>query len=127
MKMIFWVFLLLVSGSLSFAETVEIDEGTGSFMTATRAEIRDLEILHLRAQRLIDAGNFRQAVAIYWDIILLEPDDDAAYTNLGQLYLLLGDSGRAKDAFQNALHINPENEAAQAGFFKITRPDEYST
>ena len=95
------------------------------FTDVTRSEIRHLEVLHFRAQELIAAGNLREAVALYWEIVLLEPDDDAAYTNLGHLYLILGDNGQAKDAFQNALHINPENEAAQAGFLKITHPDEF--
>lgn len=125
MKKILLVLGILLSSSPAFAET-EWDESE-NFTSATRQEIRDLEVLHFRAQQLIEGGNMRAAVSIYWEIILLEPDDDAAYTNLGQLYLVLGDNARAKDAFQNALHINPENEAAQAGFFKITRPDEFPT
>lgn len=107
-----------------FAEQNQSRE-PNNIMTTTRSEIRNLEVMHWRAQQLVAAGNLREAVALYWDIILSEPDDDAAYTNLGQLYLVLGDTDRAKDAFGNALHINPENEAAQAGILKITHPDEY--
>ncbi len=96
-----------------------------SLVTVSPEKLHKLEAMHAEAERLIAAGSLREAVALYWEIILTEPDDDAAYTNLGRLYLILGDAARAKDAFQNALHINPENEAAMEGLMKITRPDEY--
>lgn len=124
MRKLIAVFLLLVLSGQVRAETFEAP-GTESFVMVTSEKLRRLETLHDEAQRLIAVGSLREAMALFWEIILTEPDDDAAYTNLGHLYLILGDNGRAKDAFQNALHINPENEAAMAGFMKITRPDEY--
>ena len=122
MKKLLSVLLILVSASFAYAETSEEPDNITS---VTSEELRELEAMHAEAQRSIAAGQIREAVSLYWEIILREPDDDAAYTNLGNLYLVLGDSDRAKDAFQNALHINPENEAAQAGFLKITHPDEF--
>ena len=122
MKKLLSVLLILVSASFAYAETSEEPDNITS---VTSEELRELEAMHAEAQRRIAAGQIREAVSLYWEIILREPDDDAAYTNLGNLYLVLGDSDRAKDAFQNALHINPENEAAQAGFLKITHPDEF--
>lgn len=114
--------LILVLISPVYAET---PEEADSIVNVTSGELRELEAMHAEAQRRIAAGQIREAVSLYWEIILREPDDDAAYTNLGNLYLVLGDNDRAKDAFRNALDINSENEAAQAGFLKITHPDEF--
>lgn len=124
MKTVILGLCFLILPAVHFAEEVE-DTHPHNIVTVTPVDLRKLETMHGQAQRHIVAGQIRKAVWLYWEIILLEPDDDAAYTNLGHLYLILGDNGRAKDAFQNALHINPENESAQAGFLKITRPDEF--
>ena len=67
--------------------------------------------------------DFRSAIRIYSDILLLEPDDETAYTQMGQAYLVLGDIGRAHSAFRNALYINPENAIAALGIQKIMDPD----
>ena len=122
MKILTLLLIALLISPLVRAEEIEPPE-PDSFTTVTGEEIRRLEVMHWKGQRLIAVGNFRQAVDLYWEIILLEPDDDSAYTNLGNLYLILGDIARAKDAFQNAVHINPHNEDAAAGLFKIANPD----
>jgi len=92
---------------------LKVDDGT----------ITRLELLHAEAAKRMEEMNPREAVKIYTDILLIEPDDDAAYTNMGQAYLMLGDSGRAKDAFLNALHIDPDNDIALAGLKNIADPD----
>lgn len=112
--------LFFMLGILSASQA---SEAPGNFMTADAESIRDLEILHWRAERLVEAGNFRAAAGLYWEIILIEPDDESAYANLGELYLILGDTDRAKDAFLNALHINPANQEAQNGLYRIANPD----
>jgi len=68
--------------------------------------------MHKKAERLIAQNEIRRAAALYSNIILMEPDDETAYANMGNCYLILGDFKRAEDAFQNALEINPENETA---------------
>ena len=82
-----------------------------------------LESLHERADRLMEQKDFSGAINIYSEILLIEPDDDAAYTNMGQAYMVLGYTERAGNAFNNALHINPDNEVAAFGLKKITDPD----
>ena len=42
---------------------------------------------------------------------------------MGQAYMILGDFDKARDAFSNALHINPENDTAAFGLQKIMDPD----
>lgn len=68
-------------------------------------------------------NKFRQAVNVYTEIILLEPDDESAYANLGRAYMILGDRDRAKDAFRNALEINPDNPMSLVGLKRLTDPD----
>ncbi len=105
------------------ARAEEQQTGEPSVTSVDAEALNELESMHAKGQTLIAAGQLREALQVYWDIILLEPDDEAAYTNLGNLYLILGDTDQAKDAFQNALHINPENEYALMGLQKIIHPD----
>ncbi len=79
--------------------------------------------MHKKAERLIAQNEIRRAAALYSNIILMEPDDETAYANMGNCYLILGDFKRAEDAFQNALEINPENETALLGIKSIHDPD----
>ncbi len=124
MRTLALVLLILAFASFVRAAEPEPSSEPESIVTVSPVKLLKLNAMHADAERLIAAGSLREAVAHYWGIILIEPDDDAAYTNLGELYLILGDTGRAKDAFQNALHIDPENEAAMEGFLKITTPEE---
>ncbi len=94
-----------------------------SFTTTLPEKADQIANLHEKAEHLIVENKFREAVEVYSEILLIEPDDEAAYTNLGHAYMILGDFGRAKDAFQNALHINPKNQGALLGLQKIVDPD----
>jgi tetratricopeptide (TPR) repeat protein len=85
--------------------------------------ITRLELLHSEAAKRMEEGKPREAVDLYIEILLIEPDDDAAYTNMGQAYLMLGDTGRAQEAFLNALNIDPDNEVALAGLKNVADPD----
>ena len=88
-----------------------------------QAKLRELKQLHQKAEGCILKNDFKAAILVYEDIILSEPDDETAYTGLGQSYLVLGDYPRAKNAYLNALHINPDNETALLGMKKIEDPD----
>ncbi|HTL69969.1 MAG TPA: tetratricopeptide repeat protein [Candidatus Eisenbacteria bacterium] len=87
------------------------------------AHIQKLEAMHREAEHLVVLNDFPGAIRAYQDILFLEPDDETAYANLGRCYLLRGEYDRAKEAFFNALDINPENETAQRGLEKIRNPD----
>ena len=94
-----------------------------NFINTTPEKMVRLTRLHEEAEVLVAEDRYREAVDVYLEIVLAEPDDEAAYTNLGHSYMILGDFKRAEDAFQNALHINPENETALLGLQKISDPD----
>lgn len=118
----FPIVCVIVLGSAHF-DCLAWAEVRQSFTTTSPEKLADLNQLHEEAERLIVENKFREAINIYSEILLTEPDDEVAYTNTGHAYMVLGDFGRAKDAFQNALHINPENQTALLGLQKIADPD----
>lgn len=87
------------------------------------AHVHDLEERHAAAEKLLDEENVRGAIKAYGEIILIEPDDDTAYAELGRCYLILGDTDRAREAFANTLHIDPDNRLARLGMIHIADPD----
>lgn len=107
-----------------FLATAAAARAEKNFIQATPEEVERLAEWHREAKESMLQNNPRRAIRIYENILLEEPDDEAAYTQMGNAYSLVGDFDRAKDAYFNALHINPENEAALYGARKIMNPDE---
>ncbi len=91
--------------------------------TVTHEDVARLESMHQQASDFLIRNDFEGAIRIYSDILLMEPDDETAYTGLGQIYMVLGQQKKAHDAFQNALHINSQNHVAILGIQKIMDPD----
>lgn len=60
--------------------------------------------------------NAQGIISFYQNLVIQSPYDDEAQTHLGYAYLLLNDLLRAKEAFKDALELNPDNERARAGF-----------
>ena len=87
-------------------------------------QIQKLEELHRKAEEQIILNQLRDAMDTYQEILFLEPDDETAYANMGQLYLIFGDFKKAEAAFQNTLSIDPDNETALSGLKKIKDPDD---
>ncbi len=79
--------------------------------------------MHEEAENAVALNDFTLAAKIYTDILLIEPDDETAYTALGNIYMVTGNFKRAEDAYFNALHINPDNEIARTGLEKIRDPE----
>jgi len=63
----------------------------------------------------IDPDNVHEIIPFYQNMVLKNPDDDTAHSHMGYAYLILGDFEKAKDAFKDALSINPENPEAGQG------------
>ena len=93
------------------------------FTTVSDNAEKSLENLHRRAEEYMLISDFEAALSMYSEILLLEPDDDTAYTGMGKIYLIRGQLRKAHDAFLNALHIHPDNEEAIAGIKAIMDPD----
>ena len=95
----------------------------GNFASVGPEKISELESMHQQAIDSLLKNDFQGAIRAYSDILLMEPDDETAYTGLGQIYMILGHAKKAHEAFQNALDINPNNEVALYGIQKIMDPD----
>jgi len=123
-------FFTVGTAVLSGAEEMGSDTGDamsstvlGNFVKANDEKISKLEQLHAQADDLIVKNQFPEAIKAFDEILLLGPDDEIAYTEQGRAYMILGDFEHAREAFANALHINPTNPQAMEGLQKIMDPD----
>jgi tetratricopeptide (TPR) repeat protein len=64
----------------------------------------------------IEPSNVDEITPFYENMILNDPDDDMAYSQLGYAHLILGNLEKAKSAFEDALTINPDNPLAMSGY-----------
>ena len=74
--------------------------------------------MHENALRAVESNRLLDAARLYEEIVLLDPDDDEAYLIMGHSYLLSGNTAKAADAFQNAIHIDPENAREIIPFYE---------
>jgi tetratricopeptide (TPR) repeat protein len=100
-----------------FGQTVD------SFVSPTAEKLAELEKLHAKAEELVIENKFKQALEVYSEILLLEPDDETAYANSGHVQMILGNFDEAQECFWNALDINPDNLTALEGLKQIEDPD----
>lgn len=63
----------------------------------------------------IDSQNLQEITPFYENIILQNPDDDSGFANLGYARMIVGDFLKAREAFLQALEINPDNSGALQG------------
>ncbi len=98
-------------------------------MPASSPEAEDAFRMHERALQYVTEGRFRDAVQLYEEIVMKNPDDDEAYLIMGHTYLLMGQYQKAERAFQNAVHIDPANTGEIVPFYEntvIQNPDSDS-
>ena len=67
----------------------------------------------------IDTKNAREIPRLYENILVENPSDDEAMTQLGYAHLFLGSAESARRAFQDALMVNPANVEARKGLLEI--------
>ena len=65
-----------------------------------------------QADRLFDAGEKKEAIAKYEEVIGIKPDDQHAYSRLGVLKYLLGDYQGAIASLDEAIRLNPNDAVA---------------
>jgi Flp pilus assembly protein TadD len=68
---------------------------------------------------LLQYKKFREAVAEFESVTVLEPRVSTAYANLGVAYSFLTDFEQAEKAFRRALELEPDNETAKKGLAVI--------
>ena len=65
-----------------------------------------------QADRLFDAGEKKESIAKYQEVIGIKPDDQHAYSRLGVLKYLLGDYQGAIASLDEAIRLNPNDAVA---------------
>jgi tetratricopeptide (TPR) repeat protein len=68
---------------------------------------RGVQDRFLTAVQAEEAGERQRAIALYEEIIALDPEYAAAYINLGTLYFHLRQYGRAEDLYRRATEADP--------------------
>lgn len=63
----------------------------------------------------IDPRNQDEIIPFYEKRVVKDPNDDAAYADLGYACIVVGDPLKARQAFKDSLQINPSNETALKG------------
>jgi tetratricopeptide (TPR) repeat protein len=80
------------------------------------AETRDsVPIMSRLSSALIGLGKDGEALDLLKRVKEISPDHPTAYTQLGQIYLKLGDFKGAREAFEESLQINPFNPEIHLG------------
>ena len=64
-----------------------------------------------------DKGQLEKAIEIFLKIIALDPNNGAAYTVLGGIYIDLDDYGQSFKNFKKATELNPNSEFASQGLY----------
>lgn len=74
--------------------------------------------LHERALEFVAKKDLKNAIKLYEEILLMDPNDDEAYLIMGHCLVLTGNYEKAEETFQNAVHINPEDVNQIAPFYE---------
>lgn len=83
----------------------------------------DYSYLREEGQRLISIGKYDEALKMYQNLVLENANDDESYVQIGHLCMIKGQPNKARDAYETALQINPENMAAAQALEQIAYPD----
>lgn len=119
-RILFSFFIAFAAGAAVVPTALAQPSGFGA---VTPEKVAELEAMHQQAMDSLLKNDFQAAIRVYSDILLLEPDDETAYTGLGQIYMIQGHFEKAHEVFESALQINPYNEVALLGIQRIMDPD----
>ncbi len=72
----------------------------------------NVEALNILGSLLATRGNVDKAIRVFSQASRLSPDDTQLHFNLGRCYQLQKDFLRAKQSFQSAVNVGPDNVAA---------------
>ncbi len=71
------------------------------------------------ARSLYNAGKYKESLSKIEVLLNTDPNNDEYYCLKGHCHAALGDLNAAKEAFKNALKINPESLDAKKGILKV--------
>jgi tetratricopeptide (TPR) repeat protein len=88
----------------------------------TREDERTLRTKQQRSKEAIDLAmqaRWKEAVSLNRDIVRDFPDDVDAFNRLGRAYLELGQYQQAREAYQNAVRLDPYNAIASRNIRRL--------
>lgn len=77
-----------------------------------------------KAMLFFQAGDLRNAVIMYKQVLRKEPENDNAFNLLGVVYSLLGNHGSGISMISRAISINPNNSSYYNNLAKVYRENE---
>ena len=87
-------------------------------------QVRPRRQLTKEAIALAMQGRWREAIAANISIIGSFPNDVDAYNRLGRAYMELGDYSRAREAYEQAMELDPYNAIAKKNLRRLSRLGE---
>jgi O-antigen ligase len=68
---------------------------------------------------LVKQKNYSQALKVLETVVTEYPDDDPSYVLMGNLYEVMKEYKKARDAFSAALNLSPDNQNAKEGLRRM--------
>ena len=102
MMNVFLLFLIVVSISLLFTQTV--------FAQTTDEEKKKLNLYRDKGIEFSDIGKYERAIRYFKAALEIKPSDSTTLGELGFVYFIEGDFKRAVEYFEQAQRLSPENE-----------------
>ncbi len=100
----------------------------GSNRTTTTAnELRvpaDAKKLFLKGMEALYRRDYRNAAEQFEKATIVYPQYDAAYDNLGATYMQLGETDKARSAFERAVQLNDKNADAERNYARVLLTDQ---
>ena len=71
---------------------------------------------------MMQEGDLDPVVRLFARLTVLFPDVPNAFDSLGEAYFRKGDKGKAREAFEECLELDPEHEHARARLEELRGP-----
>lgn len=81
----------------------------------------NLNVVANRAYAIAQTGNYESAVTLYLSIVAQFPDPAFIQTNIGEIYLQVGDQNAAQLAFDEAIRLDPSSARPYVGRGRLLR------
>ena len=102
MMNVFLLFLIVVSISLLFTQTV--------FAQTTDEEKKKFNLYRDKGIEFSDIGKYERSIRYFKAALEIKPSDSTTLGELGFVYFIEGDFKRAVEYFEQAQRLSPENE-----------------
>ena len=106
------------------AATGVVTDKKGSNRTTTTAnELRvpaEAKKLFLKGMEALYRHDYRNAAEQFEKATIVYPQYDAAYDNLGATYMQLGETDKARAAFERAVQLNDKNADAERNYARLS-------